>query len=170
MLKRAALSLSVLLLGACQPEAAPPAAPEATAEGTVTDVQSAADPAAPADVAAPAGEIVVTSPLPGARVMSPLIIEGSADNTWFFEGQFVAELVMDGKVMIQAPAMQHGDKAWTDPGPVGFRAEMKFSVSERTNAEIVLSEDMPALLEDGSDERGPPRTIRIPVVLLPASR
>jgi hypothetical protein len=41
----------------------------------------------------------VSLPLAGARVTSPLIAEGVAINNWFFEGQFVAELVVDGEVM-----------------------------------------------------------------------
>jgi len=167
MIKRTALAL--LLLSACTPAAAPPKEPEAPA------VETPAPPVAAAgDVAkykpAPAGEIAVTSPVAGARVTSPLVAEGSASNTWFFEGQFVAELVVDGEVLVQAPAMQAGDKAWTDPGPIGFKAELAFTVTKETNAELILSEDMPEYVDEANDIRGPARSVRIPVVLLPQAK
>ena len=167
MMKRAALAL--LLLSACAPEAAPPKEPEAPVVET---------PAAPAAVAsdaekykaAPAGEITVAAPVAGARVTSPLVATGSAINDWFFEGQFVAELVVDGVTLVQAPAMQDGDKSWTDPGPVGFKAELAFDVAKETNAELILSEDMPEFVDEANDIRGPARSVRIPVVLLPKAK
>lgn len=165
MMKRAAFAL--LLLSACTPEAAPPqeaAAPavETPAPPTVTADADATGKYKPA----PAGDITVKAPAAGARVRSPLVVEGTAINDWFFEGQFVAELVVKGQTLIQAPAMQAGDKSWTDPGPVGFRAEMAFSVSENTDAELILSEDMPEPISPDSDVAGPARSIRIPITLL----
>ena len=166
MIKRAALAL--LLLGACTPQAAPPKEPEAPA------VETPVAPAATGDSekykAASAGEVTVTSPVAGARVTSPLIAEGSAINSWFFEGQFVAELAVDGEVLAQAPATQAGDKSWTDPGPVGFKAELAFDVTKETNAELILSEDMPEFIDEANDIRGPARSVRIPVVLLPPAK
>jgi Immunoglobulin-like domain of bacterial spore germination len=153
-------------LAACSPPAktaeTPPSAPRDQPAPTPTP--------APADAKykpAPAGEITVKAPLAGARVTSPLVAEGSAINTWFFEGQFEAELVVDGQVIVQAPAMQAGDKNWTDPGQVGFRASLNFQVTKETKAELILSEDMPQPIRDDSDERGPARSVRIPIVLVP---
>jgi len=168
MFMRAALSVSLIVLAACAPEQKPAAAPEAppVAETPVA-------PAATSDAAkykpAPAGEITVASPVAGARISSPLIAEGVAANTWFFEGQFVAELVADGEVIVMGPAMQAGDTNWTDPGPVNFRAELIFSVTQETPAELILSEDMPEYIDEANDIRGPARSVRIPVVLAPAS-
>lgn len=166
MIKRTALAL--LLLSACAPEAAPPKEPEApVVETPVAPAATAGD--AAKYKAAPAGEIMVATPAAGARVTSPLVAEGSAINTWFFEGQFVAELVVDGVTLVQAPAMQAGDTAWTDPGPVKFKAELAFAVTKETNAELILSEDMPEYIDEANDIRGPARSVRIPVVLLPAA-
>ncbi len=146
-----------LMLAACTPQK-PPETPEVA----IVD---------PADAAkykpAPAGEITVKAPLANARVTSPLVAEGEAINNWFFEGQFVAELVSGGKVLVHSPAMQAGDRSWTDPGQVQFRAVLEFMVSKETHAELILSEDMPELVSDDGDERGPARSVRIPVVLLP---
>ena len=169
MFVRASLAVSVMLLAACAPEQKAPEAP-------VTP--EAVEPQMPDDIAtsdaakykpAPEGEINVTGPASGARVSSPLVAEGTAINTWFFEGQFVAELVADGEVLVQAPAMQAGDTSWTDPGPVKFRAELAFSVTKETQAELILSEDMPEYIDAENDIRGPARSVRIPVVLVPAS-
>lgn len=162
MIKRAALAL--LLLSACTPEAEAPkeavVAPETT---PVVEV-----PAPAPEKTAPAGEIKVDEPISGARIRSPLIATGTADNTWYFEGQFAAKLEINGKTMIEAPAMQNDpDKAWTDPGPVKFKVEMKFTVSEPTEAVLVLSEDMPAPEGADSDVNGPAKTVRIPVTLVP---
>ncbi len=164
MIKHAALA--ALLLSACAPEAAPPKEPEAPV--VETPVAPSAD--ASKYKAAPAGEITVVSPVSAARATSPLVAEGSAINDWFFEGQFVAELVVDGEVLSQAPAMQAGDKNWTDPGPVGFKAELAFDVTRETSAELILSEDMPEFIDEANDIRGPARSVRIPVVLLPPAK
>ena len=109
MFVRASLAVSVMLLAACAPEQKAPEAP-VTPEAVEPQMS---DDIATSDAAkykpAPEGEINVTGPASGARVSSPLIAEGTAINTWFFEGQFVAELVADGEVLVQAPAMQAGD-------------------------------------------------------------
>jgi hypothetical protein len=158
-------TVACLALAACTPgqkaaETAPYAHPEVAAP----------EPTAAAKyIPAPAGEIKVKTLVTGSRVTSPLIVEGTAINDWFFEGQFVAELVVDGEVIVQAPAMQAGDKNWTDPGPVGFKAELAFDVTKETRAELILSEDMPQPIKENSDERGPARSVRIPVVLVPKS-
>ncbi len=166
MIRRALLAC--LVLAACAPETKPAEAPapeQAVAPATTSDPAMAAKykPAA-------AGEITVASPVSGARVTSPLIAEGVANNDWFFEGQFVAELLVDGEVIVQAPAMQSGDKSWTDPGPVGFKAELAFDVTKEQNAELILSEDMPEFIDEANDIRGPARSVRIPVVLLPPAK
>ena len=162
--------IALVALSACAPEPKPPEAPPAV-EQVSPDV---APPATPSDAMkykpAPEGEITVASPLAGARVSSPLVAEGVAINNWFFEGQFVAELVVDGEVITMAPAMQSGDKNWTDPGPVQFKAELTFDVTHDTNAELILSEDMPEMINPDTDERGPARSVRIPVVLVPPAK
>ena len=162
-------AFACIALAACAPEAK---APEATApvEQVAPDVAPSVATDASKYKPAPDGEITVKAPLAGARASSPLIAEGVAINNWFFEGQFVAELLVDGEVIASALAMQSGDKNWTDPGPVEFRAEIAFDVTKETNAELVLSEDMPEMINPDTDERGPARSIRIPVVLAPTAK
>ena len=162
MLKRAALVC--LLLAACQPDQSSAPAPEPAPE----QAQAPAGPALAADeLSAPAGEITVASPAPGAKVTSPLTVEGTVINNWMFEGVFPVELASDGQVIVQAPAQQQAPDNWTNPGPVKFKAVLEFTVTKETSAVLILKEDMPRPKSPDSDEPGPARTLRIPVVLLP---
>jgi immunoglobulin-like protein involved in spore germination len=175
MLKRAAFismlasTLACLSLAACQPKA-----PEAPAvEPTPEQAQAPAAPAGAAlaadEIAAPAGEITATSPAPGAKLTSPITVEGTVINTWMFEGVFPVELAVDGEVVTAAPAQQQAPDNWTNPGPVKFKATIEFTVTEEKSAVLILKEDMPKPKSPDSDEPGPARTLRIPVTLAPSA-
>lgn len=170
-------AVACLAVCACAPESRPDiaaadAAPATLAEPVVPDVV-----AADADVLwantptltkhAEAGSVKVTSPTVGERVSSPIVIEGTAINTFFFEGVFPVELVANGVVIARAQAQQSGDKNWTYPGPVDFKAELVFDVATVTDAELVLSEDMPAPISPDSDVAGPASAMKLPVILNP---
>jgi hypothetical protein len=136
----AAVCLGTLL--ACSPAQAPTETPPAT-----TDIASGP-------------MVLVTTPASGARVTSPLVIEGTAPGDWYFEAQFVGQLRgADGTLLAEAPARAQED--WMTEAPVPYRAEFTFSVTQETPATIVLQEDMPA---DNTN----PREVTIPVVLVPA--
>jgi hypothetical protein len=64
----------------------------------------------------------------------------------------------DGAPMDEAPAQAQTD--WTEEGPVPFRAELAFTVTQDTPATIVLR------AEDAAGT-GTPEERRIPVVLVP---
>ncbi len=103
--------------------------------------------------------VVVSAPLAGARVTSPLQVEGAAPGDWYFEAQFPVKLVgADGAVLAEAPAMSQSD--WMTEAPVAYRARLTFSVAQETPATLVLQEDMPA-------DNANPREITVPVVLVP---
>ena len=58
-----------------------------------------------ADAARSGVTIVVNAPRAGARVTSPLRVEGTAPGDWFFEAVFPAELRgADGALIAEAPA------------------------------------------------------------------
>jgi hypothetical protein len=160
---------AVAALAACQPEAktettaqvAEEIAPQAPVDGE--------DSKPSAIVEAEAGTFSVETPTAGARVTSPLVITGVADNSMYFEGVFPVELIVGGKVIARGPAQQAGDRNWTDPGPVNFRAALEFEVSKESNAELVLMEDMPEFIDEANDVRGPAKAIKIPLVLVPKS-
>lgn len=106
-----------------------------------------------------ADDIHIETPMPDARVTSPLIASGEANNSWYFEAVFPARLMaQDGTIIAEAPAIAASD--WTQPGRVPFNIEMAFTVDAETHATLVLEEDMP---REGQE----PRQVRIPVVLTP---
>lgn len=107
-----------------------------------------------------ATELVLNrAPDEGARVASPLTLEGTAPNDWYFEGQFQAKLIdADGAIVAEAPALAQTD--WLKPGPVAFVADLMFEVGNDTPATLVLREDM-------TPEGQEPREKRIAVVLAP---
>jgi hypothetical protein len=107
---------------------------------------------------ADADDIRIETPQADARVTSPLIASGEADNSWYFEAVFPARLMAaDGTMIAEAPAIAASD--WTREGSVPFNVEMAFTVDAETQATLVLEEDMPG--------EGEPRQVRIPVVLAP---
>ena len=109
-----------------------------------------------------ADDIRIEAPEPDARIASPLIASGTANNTWYFEAVFPARLMAaDGTMIAEAPAIAASD--WMTPGDVPFNVEMAFTVEEETHATLVLEEDMPG-------ENREPRQVRIPVVLLPGTQ
>ena len=108
---------------------------------------------------APGSSVIINTPASGARVTSPLVVEGTAPGDWFFEAQFPAELrSADGAVLAEAPAMAQSD--WMTEAPVPYRAELTFSVTQETQATLVLQEDMPG-------DNAQPREVTLPVVLVP---
>ncbi len=124
---------------------------------------SACSPPAPetpsAEPAAGGVTIFVTAPLAGARVTSPLRVEGTAPGDWFFESIFPAELRgADGALIAEAPAQAQRD--WMTEAPVPYVAELRFTVARETPATLVLREDMPSGLPGQ-------REIGVPVVLVP---
>jgi Immunoglobulin-like domain of bacterial spore germination len=105
-------------------------------------------------------QVIINAPASGARVTSPVVVEGTAPGDWFFEAQFVGQLRgADGTVLAEAPA--RAQEEWMTEAPVPYRAEFTFNVTQDTPATIVLQEDMPA--DDAN-----PREVTIPVVLAPA--
>ncbi|ANP45178.1 hypothetical protein ATE48_04230 [Candidatus Viadribacter manganicus] len=135
-----AVAVAVLGLAACsQPQEAPDTETTIAAETPV---------------------VVIATPASGARVTSPLVVEGTAPGDWYFEAQFAGQLRgADGAVLAQAPARAQED--WMTEAPVPYRAEFTFAVTQDTPATIVLQEDMPA-------DNAHPREVTIPVVLTPA--
>ena len=130
---------AALALTACSP-------PPAEAPTTSTEV-------------AATGAVVISAPASGARVTTPLVVEGTAPGDWFFEAQFPVKLVAaDGTVLAEAPARSSSETVTEQPVP--YRAELVFVVTQETQATLVLEEDMPA-------DNANPRQFTIPVVLLP---
>jgi hypothetical protein len=123
--------------------------------------QTPAPETAPAAETAEASSVTINAPASGARVTSPLVVEGTAPGDWYFEAQFVGQLRgADGAILAEAPARAQED--WMTEAPVPYRAEFTFTVTQDTPATIVLQEDMPA-------DNANPREVTVPVVLTPAA-
>ncbi|MBL8542545.1 MAG: hypothetical protein JNJ63_01940 [Hyphomonadaceae bacterium] len=103
--------------------------------------------------------LAVSMPAAGARVTSPLRVEGTAPGDWFFEAVFPLELRgADNALIAEAPARAQAQ--WMTERPVPFVGELQFQVSQETQAVLVLQEDMPG-------DEAHPREVRVPVVLAP---
>lgn len=158
-MKRVLMTLAIL--GACTPQDAPPQAPaEAARQPGLLD----------AEIPAPAGEIRLTGVTSQTRVTSPLAIEGLVKADWVFEGQFPTWIEVDGMKVAEAPARHVLPEDGSYPDPLSFNAELVFDVTKETPATLVLQEDMPQPVAPDTDEAGPARTLRIPIVLVPPAQ
>ena len=99
MLKRPLIAL-VLLAAACQPQQTP--APETKPADPAPEQAAAPAQLAADEIPAPAGEITVASVTAGAKVKSPLTVEGTVINNWMFEGVFPAGAAVAWKRMADA--------------------------------------------------------------------
>ena len=105
--------------------------------------------------------VQVTFPPSGAEVASPLIVRGEARGPWYFEASFPVRLVdAQGNVISSSIAEAQGE--WMTEDFVPFTANLDFSVTAPTNAELVLVKDNPSGLPENDAE------IRQPIVLLPS--
>jgi hypothetical protein len=95
--------------------------------------------------------ILLDSPLPGARISSPLVIRGRARGTWFFEGDFpVILLDAAGERIATGFATAKGD--WMTENFVDFEGTIKFTgaLSGRGGT-LVLKKDNPTGLAQFDD-------------------
>lgn len=108
--------------------------------------------------------IQVTSPLAGEGVNDPIIVEGRARGTWYFEASFPVEVFdANGKLVSGGIATAKSD--WMTTEFVPFRAELKFFVRPETlNGTLVLRNDNPSGLAENEKE------VRIPIVFKFVSR
>jgi hypothetical protein len=103
--------------------------------------------------------IKVTSPKPGQNIKSPLIIEGKARGTWYFEATFPVKLTdVSGKQI--AVSYVEAQSEWTTEDFVPFKSSLEFNVAKKTKAFLIL---------ERSNASGLPEhdaSIKIPVTLL----
>jgi len=91
--------------------------------------------------------IRVSSPRPNASVRSPLLIEGEAVGSWYFEASFPARVVDgNGFILGLVPVEAQGD--WMTESFVPFRAEMPFARPSSATGHIELHRDNPSGLSE----------------------
>ena len=92
-------------------------------------------------------------------ITSPLIIEGEARGTWYFEADFPVLLLDENGDQI-ALAIAFAQDYWMTEDFVPFKVELKFNVQKRIQRGIlVFKKDNPSDLPEYDDE------FRIPVMV-----
>lgn len=89
--------------------------------------------------------IVVDTPLPGSKVLSPLSITGKARGNWYFEASFPIVITdWDGKIIAQGHAQANGDWMTTDYVP--FSATLTFTPDTTVSNRgfLILRKDNPS--------------------------
>jgi hypothetical protein len=107
-----------------------------------------------ASIAALADRIVLTTPLPGSVITSPLEVSGQARGNWFFEASFPVMLTnWDGLIIAEGIATASGD--WMTEDFVPFTATLTFvSPLEATaptfmeRGSLILKRDNPSGLPE----------------------
>lgn len=92
-------------------------------------------------------QIKVTKPLPNEVVESPLIVEGMARGTWFFEGDFPVMLLdSNGNPVARHFATAKGD--WMSEDFVPFKAQLEFEKPTTATGVLVLEKNNPSGLPE----------------------
>ncbi len=102
------------------------------------------------------GNIRVETPQEMAIVNTPLVVNGAARGSWFFEGTFSVRLLDgNGNVLSRGTASAQG--SWMTEDFVPFRARIDFFIPETESGVVVLEKANPSGLPENA------REIRIPV-------
>lgn len=100
--------------------------------------------------------IVVSSPLPGALITSPLSVSGRARGTWYFEASAPVKLLDgNGKLLAQAPIQAQSD--WMTTEYIPFTSILSFSLPQTATGTLIFMNDNPS----GDPSRQ--KELRIPV-------
>jgi len=106
-------------------------------------------------------EVKVFSVKPGQEITSPLIVEGEARGTWFFEASFPVKITDEsGNVLGVSYAQAQSD--WMTENFVPFRGEITYSSKSGGNGFLVFAKDNPSGLPEHDKE------IKIPVIVTPS--
>lgn len=102
-------------------------------------------------------EVMISKPLAGAVVTSPLMVTGRAKGTWFFEASLPVKLVdATGLVIAATPGQAQSD--WMTEAMVPFKAELTFTASTTaTSGYLIIAKDNPSGLPENA------AAVRIPV-------
>jgi len=106
------------------------------------------------------GLIVLDSPVPGARVSSPLGIRGRARGTWFFEGDFPVDLLdASGNLIAKGFCTAKGE--WMTKDFVPFEGTLSFGKPvPGGRGTLVLRKDNPTGLSEHDDALTVPLSFR----------
>ena len=112
---------------------------------TPSDVQATID--------AKRDRIVLNTPTPGARVTSPIMLEGLARGMWYFEASFPV-VVTDWDGLIIGEGIATAQSEWMTENFVPFTATVTFTLQADTpyrRGTIILKRDNPSGLPEHDD-------------------
>jgi hypothetical protein len=95
-------------------------------------------------------KIIVDKPQALDTVESPIIIEGQARGSWFFEASFPIKLI-DANGNVLGTGIAQAQSEWMTEDFVRFKAELKYSASEDGSGRLVLERDNPSGLPENDD-------------------
>jgi len=86
----------------------------------------------------------VETPIPNTSIRSPLRIAGRAKGSWYFEGQFLVQLIdTKGNVLAEAPARASSE--WPEENFVPFSLTLEFATPTTTpTGLLILKKDNPS--------------------------
>lgn len=99
----------------------------------------------------------ISSPKTNEVVRSPLIIEGEARGSWFFEGVFPVRLFDENEKEIAVGYVETTDD-WMTENFISFRGQLEFETPPARYGTLVLEKDNPSGLPEYHEE------IRIPII------
>lgn len=104
----------------------------------------------------PKNLIRVTTPQKNDYVTSPVLVEGEARGTWYFEASFPVKLIdSQSRLLGQAPAQAQGE--WMTKDFVPFSLSLEFATPTTETGMLILEKDNPSGLPQYDSE------FRIPV-------
>lgn len=106
-------------------------------------------------------EVMLDSPRPDQTVSSPLIIEGRARGSWFFEASFPVELV-DGQNNRLGISFVQAQSDWMTADFVFFRGQLNYQAAATTSGRLILMNDNPSGLPENQKQ------FSIPVIISPS--
>ena len=95
--------------------------------------------------------IRVNNPRPNQEIASPLMIEGEARGTWYFEASFPIRL-LDEEGNELAVAIAQAQDEWMTEEFVPFKATLEFDTPETSVGTLVFQKDNPSGLPEHDDE------------------
>ena len=99
-------------------------------------------------------KIIVEYPVQNDIVSSPLVVEGKAKGTWFFEGDFPIRLYLGSNKLVdkyvEGYAVAKGE--WMTTDYVEFEATIEFPTPSTNNGILVLQKNNPSDLEENNEE------------------
>jgi len=93
----------------------------------------------------------VTSPKEGQSIVSPLVVEGKAPGTWFFEGGFPIEIRDDyGTLLARGFGLAKAE--WMTEDLVPFKSEIIFEKPVSAKGKLILKKANPSGLPENDEE------------------